>query len=153
MGNYFEDYGAQSTSQTPQSGNYFENYGHEQTPDNVTQAQNLIGSQDYNQLCERFAEAVTKGKTGVYPSATDAWLDYSKQGKAKQGIDGLKKGDLIYWYNPADSDGHVSVYIGGDTMIGATDTEGIKQTNINNWAKDTGEQILGHVPYEVAKGN
>lgn len=111
----------------------------------VSHAINKIGSQDYNDLCERFAEQAVYGRNGIYPSAIDAWSDYSKQGKTYVGHD-APAGSLIY-FGADDSnggDGHVAVSDGKGNIIGAT-SNGVKMLPLSSWTKQTKQKVLGYV--------
>ena len=55
--------------------------------------------------------------------------------------------DLVYFSPNASNEGygHTGVYSGNGQMISATDN-GVKQSNLGDWLKQTGQKILGYVP-------
>ena len=42
-------------------------------PGILSKAQGMLGSKEFTNLCERFAEVATKGKSGLFASAIDAF--------------------------------------------------------------------------------
>ncbi len=113
----------------------------------VQNAQNNIGDQSYNGLCEGFAEEQTFGKRGLYPSAADAWNAYEQNGQATKGnIIDAPKGALVYFSadQSNNGDGHVGISDGNGNFISAT-SNGVQQIPINDWVKMTGQTPLGYV--------
>lgn len=113
----------------------------------VNAAKNDVGDQSYNGLCEKFVEQQTYGQTGLYPTAIDAWNDYSKQGKAIMGdVTNAPRGSIIYWNadNSNFGDGHASIADGQGNMISST-SQGVQQIPISQWQQTTNQQPLGYV--------
>src|SRR2546423_9668002 len=54
-------------------------------PANVNAAQSKLGNQDDDGLCQKFVEEATYGKSGIFPSAIDAWNTYTENGQAQPG--------------------------------------------------------------------
>lgn len=111
----------------------------------VSSAINQVGSQDYNDLCERFAETQVLGTHGLYPDAATAWNNYVSQGQAYKG-DKAPAGALYYW-KPSISNGgngHVSISTGDGGMVAAT-SNGVKMSSLSEWKKQTGQELLGYV--------
>jgi hypothetical protein len=101
---------------------------------------------NYNGLCEKYAEEQVYGKSGLYPSAADAWNNYVKNGQAYQGTAGIQPGSLVY-LSPDSSNsgyGHVGVADGKGNFTSAT-YNGIKTENIDDWSASTGQKVLGWV--------
>ena len=108
-------------------------------------ASQYLGTNDFNNYCEAFVEQVTQGKTGIYPSAIQAWI--SQQKNAVPGTNGIQPGDTIY-FSPNQSNngyGHTGIYIGNGQFISAT-YNGVKTANLSSWQQSTGQQILGYIP-------
>ncbi len=118
----------------------------EATPSYVKTAAGDVGDQSYNGYCQQFVEQVALGRTGVYPSAVEAWNGYTQSGKAKSGIAGAKPGDLVYFApDPSNGNyGHTGIVTGNNKFISAT-YSGVKEADLSDWQKQTGQQILGHV--------
>ena len=119
------------------------------SPTDVSSAQQDIGNLDYNNLCEKFVEQKIYGKTGIYPTAIDAWTDYAKRGLAQPGdISKAPAGSMIFFYqdNSNGNDGHVALTDGNGNMIGATTSQGIQESSIADWIARTGQKPLGFVP-------
>lgn len=116
-------------------------------PQDVQNSQQNMGSQDYNNLCEKFVEQNVYGKAGMFPTAADAINNYSKNGQAYTGTDGIQEGDMVY-FAPDQSngfDGHTGIYSGDGKFISAT-SNGVAEYDLNQWQKDTGQQLVGFVP-------
>lgn len=110
----------------------------------VTNAISNVGSQEYNDLCERFAETQVLGTHGLYPDAATAWNNYVSQGKAYSG-DKAPSGALVY-FKPDSSNGgngHVGISDGNGNIVAAT-SNGVKFTPISSWTKQTGQSMLGY---------
>ena len=114
------------------------------SPLGLAMAKKQLGKQEYIGYCESFVENVT-GSGWKGSSASDAWNNQLTQGKAVSGLNGVTPGSEIYFEDPHNSDGHVGIYAGDNQFISATDN-GIKQTDINQWQKSTGQKVLGYVP-------
>lgn len=118
----------------------------ETQPANVKTAMSDVGDQSYNRYCQAFVEQTTYGKQGIYPTAKDAWNTYLQNGQGKQGTDGIKPGDLLYFEPTAqEPDAHVGIFQGGNNFVSAQDY-GVKSQDIGEWQKETGQQIAGYVP-------
>ena len=116
----------------------------------IGNVKNYLGSQDWNGLCESFAEKVT-GAGNLGASAIDAWK--GQIGRAVQGtVDGAGIGDLVYFGADASNRGygHAGVMMGPDSFASATDT-GVKIYSIADWLKLTGQKLLGYVPKGAAQ--
>lgn len=119
------------------SGNY--------TPAAVDTAQKRTAATAYNGLCEKFVEQASYGKSGIFPSAIAAWT--GQQDKAIAGINGIKPGDAVY-FNADSSNGgfgHTGIYLGEGKMLSAT-YNGLQESDLGSWQKQTGQKILGYVP-------
>ena len=121
------------------------------TPNNISVAQQQLGNTNYNDLCQKFVEQMTMGRTGVYPSAIHAWNALAS--KAYAGLGGIKEGDVIYFAPNASNRGwgHTGIYKGNNQFISATDN-GVQVNDLNNWQQTTGQQVLGFVPRESIGG-
>ena len=108
-------------------------------------ASQYLGTQDYRNFCEAFVEQVTQGKTGMYPSAIQAWV--AQQGNAVQGTQGIQPGDTVYFSANKGNGGygHTGIYIGNGQFISAT-YNGVKTEDLGKWQASTGQQLLGYVP-------
>lgn len=113
-------------------------------PDDVFLASKDTGNHKYDGWCQAFVEHATLGKTGVFPSAIDAWQ--AQQDKAVSGLNGIKAGDPIYFSPNQSNDGygHTGIYAGDNKFISATDN-GIKTIDLKEWSKATGQQVLGYL--------
>lgn len=111
---------------------------------NISSAQQYLGSQKFDDLCQAFVEQATYGHQGVYPSAIAAW---NSQNNRVRGMQGIQPGDLVYF--DADSSnngfGHAGIYMGNNQFISATNN-GVQQRDLDQWQKATGQQLLGYVP-------
>ncbi len=105
-------------------------------------AQASVGDEDYNGLCEKFAEQVSYGKTGMFPTANDAWNHYAQNGQARPDVENAPMGSLLYFANGGA--GHVAITDGKGNITGATDN-GVKTLPLQEWVKSTGQKILGFV--------
>lgn len=108
-------------------------------------ASQYLGTQDYRNYCEAFVEQVTQGKTGLYPSAIQAWVN--QQQNAIHGTQGIQPGDTIYFSANKSNGGygHTGVYVGNGQFISAT-YNGVKTEDLGKWQASTGQQLLGYVP-------
>jgi len=112
---------------------------------NALSALKDVGSQAFNEFCQKFVEQATLGHSGVYPSAIAAWN--AQQDKARPGLNGINTGDLVY-FAPDQSNGnfgHTGIYTGNGNFVSATDN-GVKQLGIGDWMKSTGQRPLGYIP-------
>lgn len=116
-------------------------------PNLLDRARQFLGKNAYVGLCEAFVERMTQGAEGIYRSAIDAWNQH--QGSRQQGLAGVKPGDAVYFAPDASNQGygHTGVYMGNGQFISATDN-GIRQYNLNDWQKMTGQKLLGYVPQD-----
>lgn len=113
------------------------------SPRDLEIARQYMGSKNFIGYCQRFVRQVTGGKT-TGASAIEAW---NKASQKVQGAQGLQKGDLVY-FSPNASNrglGHTGIYSGNGQFISATDS-GVRQTNLLDWIKSTGQKLLGYVP-------
>lgn len=104
-----------------------------------------LGSQAFNDMCQKFVEQMTLGHSGVYPSAIAAWN--ANAPKAYSGLQGANPGDIVYFSPNAGNgnNGHTGIYLGNNQFISATD-QGVKKTDINQWMQATGQKLLGYLP-------
>lgn len=111
-------------------------------PGMLGQAAQWLGKNAFVGLCEKFVEQVTKGKTGLFPTAISAWDKQQHQ----SGLNGVKTGDAVYFgADPSNGNaGHAGVYTTNGNFISATNN-GIQEYNIQNWEKATGQKLLGYV--------
>jgi hypothetical protein len=116
----------------------------ETTPQDVTQASSQVGSQADNGECQRFVEKVTTGKTGIFPSATDAANYYQQSGKMKS-LQDAKPGDLIYFDDPNQPDGHVGILTDTKGDFVSATYNGVQTNNLTDWINQTGQSIRGVV--------
>jgi LysM repeat protein len=103
---------------------------------------------DYAGLCQKFVEQYTYGKTGIFPSAADAWDSYSQNGQGMTDFTKLSYGDTLY-FAPDSSNGyagHTGIYIGNGKMISAT-YNGVQVSDVNQWMSSTGQQLEGFVSH------
>lgn len=115
-------------------------------PDDVAQAKADLGDQKFDGYCQTFVEKMTKSPI-MGGSASQAWNNYSKQGQATPGVQGMQPGDLIY-FAPDNSNhgyGHAGIYQGNNQFVSAT-YKGVRSNDLTDWQKKTGQQILGYVP-------
>lgn len=113
---------------------------------NASSEQPKTPDDNYDGLCEKYAEEQVYGKAGLYPSAADAWNTYVKNGQAFEGTGGMQAGSLVY-FSPDSSNsgyGHVGVADGKGNFTSAT-YHGVKTENIEDWQKSTGQKVLGWV--------
>lgn len=111
--------------------------------------QALIGNQSYDDLCEMFAEQQIYGHASLYPNAITAWTSQSPY--QKSGLQGIQPGDQVFFSPNAGNgnNGHTGIFKGYDAqgnplMESATDN-GVQVSNISNWLKGTGQQLLGYI--------
>lgn len=112
-------------------------------PQVLANAYDSLGRTDYIGLCERFVEN-TQGKSGIYPSAADAWN--AQLNNASNDMNSIQPGDEVY-FAPDSSNhyqGHTGIYTGNNKMISATDN-GVEQSDLNDWQNQTGQKLLGYV--------
>lgn len=110
----------------------------------LEKARQYLGTQEYIGLCQAFVERATKGREGIYASAAEAWE--KQQDKAQTDFSKIKPGDVIY-FSPSESNnwyGHTGIYGGGNKFISAT-YNGIKELDLNDWMKSTGQKLLGFI--------
>ncbi len=123
-----------------------------QTPPDISLASQVgeqPSSSKYNGYCQQFVDDVLQTPPGNrQPSASASWQNYSQQGVAKPGIKGIQPGDLIYFNDSNDPNGHVGLYSGGGKFISATQVDPnkpVQNQSIAAWQDLTGQQILGYV--------
>jgi hypothetical protein len=112
-------------------------------PATLSFAKSQLGSTAYKGYCERFVENA-QGVGGQYPSAIAAWN--AQQNQATQGISGAQPGDVVYFSaNPSNENyGHTGIYAGNNQFYNPT-YNGVKLSNITDWLRATGQQILGYI--------
>lgn len=113
------------------------------SPRDLDIARQFLGTKKFIGYCQSFVRQVTGGKT-TGASAIQAW---NRAPQKVQGTQGIKPGDLVY-FSPNTSNrgyGHTGIYAGNGQFISATNS-GIKQTNVLDWMKTTGQRLLGYVP-------
>jgi hypothetical protein len=107
-------------------------------------------SSKYNGFCQQFVDDIIGTPAqNRQPSASSAWSNYAQTGKAVQGTQGIKPGDIIYFNDPNDPNGHVGFYTGGDSFISATQQDPqhpVKTQSLKGWQDLTGDSVLGFVP-------
>lgn len=114
-------------------------------PSVLERARQYLGDKAYIGLCQAFVERATKGQEGIYASAIDAWNKQSN--KAQTNMGNVQPGDAVY-FAPDGSNagyGHTGVYVGNNQFISAT-YGGIKQFDLNDWTRMTGQHLLGFIP-------
>lgn len=113
------------------------------SPRDLEIARQYMGSKNYIGYCQKFVGQITGGRTSG-ASAIQAW---NRAPQKVPGIQGLQEGDLVYFSPNASNKGygHTGIYAGNGQFISATNT-GIKQTNLLDWMKSTGQKFLGYVP-------
>ncbi len=112
----------------------------------VAKAEADKGDQSYNNYCEAFVEKAA-GLPNMGASATQAWDNYSKQGKAIAGdITNAPRGAILYFApdNSNYGDGHAGFSDGKGNLVSAT-SQGVKSIPISEWQKQTGQTPLGYV--------
>lgn len=156
LNNYFKQLvGGQNQSPQEKVRSYFENLTGTKMPSvgqtvddsALEKAQADTGDQSYNNLCEKFVETNTYGKSGLYPSAKDAWNNYIQAGKQVGGnIYQAPKGALIYFAPDRSNNdyGHAGIADGQGNFVSATST-GVKTLPIQKWIETTGQRPLGYV--------
>lgn len=113
----------------------------------LKRAQADTGDQSFNNYCEKFVEESIYGKSGLYPSAADAWNNYVQSGKEVGGnILNAPRGALIYFAgdNSNDGYGHAGIADGQGNFVSAT-SNGVKTVPLNEWVQTTGQKPLGYV--------
>lgn len=93
----------------------------------LDRARAQMGSQDYNNLCEKFVENL-QGKSGMFASALDA----AKSGDLSQDWKSIQPGDEVYFDGAQENGGygHVGIYSGAGNIVSAT-SHGVKELPIN----------------------
>jgi|SRR5581483_6019213 len=122
-----------------------------QLPSDVQNADQQMGSQNDNGLCEAFVEQEA-GLPNMGATAYDAFNNFSKRGMAQTDLSKIQPGDLLY-FAPSSSnggDGHAAIYQGADQeghpiMVSALDN-GVQQTDVNQFMQQNGTTILGFIP-------
>lgn len=119
------------------------------TPQDVQNAQSKLGSEDYTGYCETFQEQMTHSPN-MGGTASEAWDNYAKQGRAVGGLQNARQGDKIYFSGDSGM-GHTGIISGHDahgnlTFISATDN-GVQNLPVKDWLATTGQQLLGIVPH------
>ena len=106
-------------------------------------ASKLLGKNEYLGYCQAFVERMT-GNQQRSPTAISAWDN--AQNKV-QGTQGMQPGDLVYFSPNASNQnyGHTGIISGNNEMISATNS-GVKKSNIIDWLKQTGQNLLGYIP-------
>lgn len=121
-------------------------------PEVLDKAKKYLDSQDFIGLCERYVEKVTKGVTGLYSSAIDAFNKQKDQ--VRTDFQNMPAGSQIF-YAPDQSNqgyGHTAIALGNGRQIGAQNN-GVKESDIAQWQKATGQQILGYLPPVMPTNN
>ena len=113
-------------------------------PSLLDQASQYLNKNQFIGLCEAFVEKMTKGVEGIYKDASTAW---NQQASKVTGLTGVKPGDAVYFAPDASNgyNGHTGVYEGNNQFVSAT-YNGVKQYDLNDWQKMTGQKLLGYVP-------
>ena len=155
MADVYSDFvNAHTTSPSQDSGNdpYSAFISSHANPSDVTQATNEASdpnSTQYSGMCQQFVDDIIgTPPENRAPSASQAWQNYQTNGQAVQGTSGIKPGDLIYFQDPKNSDGHVGFYTGGDNFVSATQQDPnhpVQTQSISAWQDLTGDSILGYV--------
>lgn len=116
-------------------------------PAALVNAKHDLGVKDFIGLCERFVEQVSKGATGMFASAKDAFNQQKQQGQAQTDFSKMKPGDAIYFAADASNGGygHTGIYSGNGKFISATNN-GVQEHPIDQWSKSTGQKPVGFVP-------
>lgn len=121
-------------------------------PQDVNQAAQLgkdPRSVKYNGMCLQFVDDVLNTPPqNRAPSASASWNNYLNQGQAVQGTAGLQAGDIIYFDDPNDPDGHVGFYSGKGNFISATEEnpeKPVQNHSLKGWMDLTGQKLLGYV--------
>lgn len=109
----------------------------------VTAAQSDIGDQNYNNLCQKFVEQETLGHTGVYGSAIKAYEDQAGKGNVSSDYGSLQPGDILFFEDKNQPDGHTALYAGNGKMVSAESADGVQQRNLSDWIRSTGQTPLG----------
>jgi hypothetical protein len=112
-------------------------------PKSLEIARQYLGTSKFIGYCQRFVRQVTGGRT-IGASAIEAW---NKAPQKIQGVQGIQPGDPVY-FSPNSSNrgyGHTGIYAGNGQFVSATD-RGIRQANLGEWIKATGQKLLGYVP-------
>lgn len=122
------------------------------TPSDVNNANITASKPDvskYNGYCQQFVDDVIgTPPQNRAPSASAAWNNYSQTGQGIQGTKGMQPGDIIYFNDPNDPNGHVGIFSGGDKFISATQenpNKPVQNHTIKGWTDLTGDSILGYV--------
>lgn len=107
--------------------------------------QQYLGSQAWDDYCQKFVEQALYGRSGMYASAIAAWN--AQAHKAVGGINGAQPGDQVFFSPNAGNGGygHTGIYMGNNQFLSATD-QGVKQLDLNQWQRGTGQKLLGYVP-------
>lgn len=113
-------------------------------PADLARAKAQLGEQAYIGYCQSFVEQAT-GSGWQGSSASDAW---ERSQNKIQGLQGMQPGDLIYFNDPNNPDGHVGIADKNNQFVSATDN-GIQENDINNWEQETGQSPLGYIPQQV----
>ena len=127
---------------------YGDNSSGDTTPPILKNAEQIGQKNDpsYRGYCQKFVDdalGLPYPRTGK-ESAISAWDTAPNK---VESLNGVKKGDLIYFQDPTgkEPDGHVGIYEGGNQFYSARD-DGIKSDTITNWDKTTGQVPLGYIP-------
>jgi uncharacterized protein YycO len=115
-------------------------------PQDVQNAQAQLGSQDQNGECERFIEKSVYGKTGIFPTASDAANYYSQKGQLNPDIQNAPAGSMIYFKADGTNgnDGHVGLLDAKGNLISAT-YNGVQTIPLQQWISSTRQTPLGFV--------
>lgn len=113
--------------------------------DGVNKAYENLGSRMFDGYCEAFVEQMT-GRNIQGASAIESWNNSLQH--AHMGLDGIKRGDLVYF--DADSSnsgyGHVGIYEGTNKFISAT-YNGVESKPLDEWQTSTGQKVLGYLSH------
>ena len=110
----------------------------------LNQARQSMDHESFIGLCEKFVEQATRGVTGLFASAADAWNKQTHQTDMSK----IQPGDAVYFAPDKSNNnyGHTGVYLGNGKMQSAT-YNGIQTSDINQWKQSTGQKILGFVKH------
>lgn len=103
-----------------------------------------ISDAQWRGMCEAWAEQMIYGHHGMYGSATSAEQHYAQNGQLNTNMSQAKPGDLVYFSDPNQPNGHVGIYNGGNNFRSAT-YNGIQDNDLMKWQQATGQKLLGFV--------
>ena len=98
-------------------------------------------------LCEQFVENMY-GATGRYPSAIAAWAAQAPADPVRlaqqRDLPAAPVGAKLYFFDPAQPEGHAGIYVGDGAFIAAND-RAVELWDVGVWLKATGQSFLGWV--------